>query len=372
MSSARGHSPGFGRPFDPRVTCHLPVDPARLRWRRTRPALFRPRITGGVLVEKRRVPVEGREQLLGLRSSDALRFEVGPEALEDRFLSPVERLLIQTERPRHLGDAQPHREVQAQEQPLAPGQPGERAPDHTEGPLRQGLALDPLELRRGREGTARLGVDGPLSASIPRGEPQAHVVERVRGLAHPGIRAEDAACLVEGEAVAVQQALEAHRHRSEATGLGRRSPLSEALHLEIEVKAVDHHRQVGLERAAPLELPEDLVVVFDEAALHRGGEVLGVGAAQAAPRAHPADHPFDDGKLREEQLLASHRFSWKPATTTPRRPSGLRRSYALHLKVCRKPEDRVRLERSISTNDRGGPLERRRLLTCRARCPSMT
>src|SRR4029453_17133501 len=83
-------------------------------------------------------------------------------------------------------------------------------------------------------------------------------------------------------------------------------PLPEALHLEVQVDAVDGRGQVGLDRAAALPLAEHLVLVLDQPRLDDRGEVLGVRPPQAAPRAHPADHPLDDRKLLQEPLLVSH------------------------------------------------------------------
>jgi hypothetical protein len=89
-------------------------------------------------------------------------------------------------------------------------------------------------------------------------------------------------------------------------GLRRGTPLAEALGLVVEIEAVDHHRDVGLEGAAALEPAQDLVVVLDEPELDRGPEVLRLRSPEAASRADPGDDPLDQREFGEEELLASH------------------------------------------------------------------
>ena len=131
-------------------------------------------------------------------------------------------------------------------------------------------------------------------------------MEGFDAVGHSHVRPEHAARLFEGQAIPIKQHLEAQRHRPQPPGLRRGTPLAEALGLVVEIEAVDHHRHVGLERAAALEPAQDFVVVLDEPKLDRGREIFGLRSPEAAPRADPGDDPLDQREFREEELLASH------------------------------------------------------------------
>src|SRR6185503_16532884 len=114
--------------------------------------------------------------------------------------------------------------------------------------------------------------------------------------------------------------LEAQRDRAQPPRLCRRAPLPEALRLVVEVEVVDDRAEIGAEGAAAFEPAQDLVLVLDDPELDGGGEVLGVGATEAAARADPRDDALDRRELGEEQLLACH---WAPQDRAWAAPSGL-------------------------------------------------
>ena len=292
---------------DPVVTIHLPATaPRPSRWTdavRIVPGWVRPAAPR----RRGRRPSRERTGAPARPGTDTLRFEVGTETLHQEVPPPVEPLLVLAERPRDLRDAHPGLHVQAQKEPFAGRQARQRPPDRRERPVGQRLAL--VALRRGRAGLRRLRAGARPRPPRARREPQAQRVERVARLRDVRVALQHAARFVEAQPVAVEQPLQAQRDRAEAARLRRRPPLAEAADLEVEVQPVDDRDEVRLQRAATLEAREDLVVVLDQPGLHDRREVLGVRSPQAAPRAHPDDHPVDDRQLREELLLAGHALS---------------------------------------------------------------
>src|SRR5574341_597049 len=205
--------------------------------RRTRPELFR--TLDDILHPEGRIPVERREELAGGLGADACRLEGGPQVPQDVFLLSIERLLVEAEGSRGLGHRETRLEVQAHEDAVGRGQLRKRPADDPEGPLGERLALGALD-----NGGPAVESDGPgrgadRDASRPIREPLAHRVKRVARLADARVALEDTAGLVEAEPVAEHQALEPERYRPQPARLGRRAPLAEALHLEVEVETVD-------------------------------------------------------------------------------------------------------------------------------------
>ena len=183
-----------------------------------------------------------------------------------------------------------------------------------EGPVGQGLPLGlchrqgPVRNRRRANllvGSvrARIRARRPLRAGR---DLEAQRMESVPALGHCRVVPKDPAGLVEGEPVPVEQAFQAQGQGTDPPCRRRGAPLAEPLLLEVEVEANDHRREIGLQGAPALELPEDRVVVLDQPLQDRRGEVLGVGALHAPTRADPGRDPLDEREFREEQLLPRH------------------------------------------------------------------
>src|SRR5918992_1169187 len=78
----------------------------------------------------------------------------------------------------------------------------------------------------------------------------------------------------------------------------------------VEVQAGDDGRQVRLQPALALELPEDCVVVRDELLLDNGREFVSLLARAVMTTADGVAHPLDEGELGKKELLGSH--TWAP------------------------------------------------------------
>lgn len=120
------------------------------------------------------------------------------------------------------------------------------------------------------------------------------------------IRAENLDGLVECVVIARHQPLEGHGDRAETVGHGRRTPPAPLFRTEIERQSLDHHRQVGPQRAAVLKLTEDGVVVFDESEVDVAGKVLPLRRREVPPS---TSRPYDLAnqiEMVDEQPLIIH------------------------------------------------------------------
>ena len=206
------------------------------------------------------------------------------------------------------------------------GQPRERAADRPRRSGRRGPGARPARRPRRRSPVGRArGRGARRGGSVPRAAAWTRSRERVARLAQCAGRSGAPAGLVEAEPVAEHQPLEPQGHRSEPAGLRRGAPLPEALHLEVQVEPVDDRRQVGLERAAALELARG------SRSRSRSSRILTIEAKSSAsaprrPRRAQTqrDHALDDGEFREEPLLASHPAPGRGSPAAPGYPSGSR------------------------------------------------
>jgi hypothetical protein len=107
----------------------------------------------------------------------------------------------------------------------------------------------------------------------------------------------------------VVRTLELGRRHAEAFGVRRRSPLSPSLDLILKKEVHNDLREIGPERAPPLEFPEDRIVVQKESHPHDLNEFRYLVRIEMAPLpGHTTGNAFDARQGLEVGLLPIHRL----------------------------------------------------------------
>ena len=111
---------------------------------------------------------------------------------------------------------------------------------------------------------------------------------------------------LEGVSVAPDQPLQQDRHRAAPPRFGRRPPLAPRRDAVVVEHPLKGDGQEGLQAAAPLEFPQDRVVVVHQPQPRVRREVLRIGGVEMVPAAHEGDDAIDQREMREKERLAGH------------------------------------------------------------------